>query len=96
MQEAVQARTPAHVWIVGILATLWNAFGAYDYIINGNMIAGFGLIATPARYGETGIMTFMISNNGGIYEKDLGEDSEALAAKIDSFNPDKDWDLVEF
>jgi hypothetical protein len=72
------------------------AGGAYDYVINGNMIAGFGLIATPARYGETGIMTFMISQNGGIYEKDLGEDSEAAAAKIDSFNPDKDWKLVEF
>lgn len=72
------------------------AGGAYDYVINGNMIAGFGLIATPARYGETGIMTFMISNQGAIYQKDLGEDSEALAAKIDSFNPDKDWNLVEF
>jgi hypothetical protein len=41
-------------------------------------------------------MTFMISQNGGIYEKDLGEESEAAAAKIDSFNPDKDWKLVEF
>ncbi|WP_222874668.1 DUF2950 family protein [Terrihabitans soli] len=70
------------------------AGGAYDYVINGNMIAGFALIATPAKYGETGIMTFMISNEGSIYEKDLGEDSEAAAAKIDTFNPDKDWELV--
>jgi hypothetical protein len=72
------------------------AGGAYDYVINGNMIAGFALIATPAKYGETGIMTFMISHHGGIYQKDLGADTETLAGKIDTFNPDKDWKLVEF
>lgn len=71
------------------------AGGAYDYVINGNMIAGYGLIATPARYGETGIMTFMVNQEGSIYEKDLGEDSQAAAAKIDTFNPDKDWELVK-
>lgn len=72
------------------------AGGAYDYVINGNMIAGFALIATPARYGETGIKTFVISHQGGIYEKDLGEDTEALAGKIDTFNPDKGWELVDY
>jgi Protein of unknown function (DUF2950) len=65
--------------------------GAYDYVINGNMLGGYALIATPARYGETGIMTFVISHHGAIYEKDLGENTEAEAAKIDIFNPDKDW-----
>lgn len=71
------------------------AGGAYDYVINGNMIAGFALIATPARYGETGIMTFVISHEGGIYQKDLGDETEALAGKIGEFNPDKTWERVE-
>jgi hypothetical protein len=71
------------------------AGGAYDYVINGNMLAGFALIATPVRYGETGIKTFVVSHNGGVYEKDLGEDTEKLAAEITSFNPDQSWELVE-
>jgi hypothetical protein len=69
--------------------------GAYDYVINGNMIAGFALIATPARYGETGIMTFMISHHGKIYEKDFGPETTEEAAKITEFNPDKSWQMVE-
>lgn len=71
------------------------AGGAYDYVINGNMIAGFALIATPARYGETGVSTFMVSHAGIVYEKDLGEDTEKAAAAIDSFNPDDSWNVVE-
>jgi hypothetical protein len=71
------------------------AGGAYDYVINGNMLAGFALIATPVRYGETGIKTFVVSHNGGVYEKDLGEDTEKLAAEITSFNPDQSWELVD-
>lgn len=71
------------------------AGGAYDYVINGNMIAGFGLIATPARYGETGVSTFIISHAGIVYEKDLGEDTETAAAAIDTFNPDSSWSVVE-
>ena len=48
------------------------AGGAYDYIINGNMIAGFGLIAWPAKYGETGVKTFAVNQHGVVYETDLG------------------------
>ena len=70
------------------------AGGAYDYVINGNMIAGFALVATPARYGETGIKSFVVSHQGKIYQKDLGPESEAEAAKITEFNPDKSWELV--
>jgi hypothetical protein len=47
--------------------------GAYSYVINGRMIAGFGMVAYPAEYGESGVMTFIVSHNGKIYEKDLGE-----------------------
>jgi Protein of unknown function (DUF2950) len=69
--------------------------GRYDYIINGNMIAGFGLIAFPADYGNSGVMTFMCNHNGKVYEKDLGPDSDLIAAGIDEYNPDDSWQLTE-
>jgi hypothetical protein len=66
----------------------------YDYVINGNMIGGFGLIAWPARYAETGVSTFVISHAGILYEKDLGPDTEKLVEQIRRFNPDASWELV--
>jgi len=71
------------------------AGGAYDYIINGNMIAGFGLIAWPAKYGETGVKTFAVNQHGVVYETDLGQATDAIAKYIDSFNPDDTWEVVE-
>lgn len=68
--------------------------GRYDYIINGNMIAGFGMIATPAEYGETGIMTFIVNHQGKVFEKDLGDDTALAAAAIQEYNPDSSWKLV--
>lgn len=70
------------------------AGGRYDYVINGNMIAGFALIAWPARYGETGIKTFLVSHHGVVYEKDLGPDTAKIAEQIKRFNPDKTWNEV--
>ncbi|WP_119272761.1 DUF2950 domain-containing protein [Taklimakanibacter deserti] len=70
------------------------AGGQYDYVINGNMIAGYALIAWPARYGETGIQTFLVSHHGTIYQKDLGPDTAKLAERITRFNPDESWDEV--
>ncbi|SJM31263.1 conserved exported hypothetical protein [Mesorhizobium delmotii] len=70
------------------------AGGQYDYVINGNMIAGFGLIAMPAEYDRTGIMTFVVNQYGTVYEKDLGPDTAALAEKITAFNPDDGWAVV--
>jgi len=67
------------------------AGGQYDYVINGNMIGGFALIATPAKYDRTGIMTFVVNQSGTVYEKDLGPDSTDLAAKITAFDPDDGW-----
>ena len=69
--------------------------GRYDYIINGNMIAGFGLVAVPAEYGETGVMTFVVSHQGKIFQKDLGDDTPVAAAAIQEYNPDDSWDLVD-
>jgi hypothetical protein len=69
--------------------------GRYDYIINGNMIAGFAAVAVPAEYGETGVMTFVVSQQGKVYQKDLGEDTALAAAAIQDYNPDDSWTLVK-
>jgi len=68
--------------------------GRYDYIINGNMIAGFALIAFPAEHGNSGVMTFICSHQGKVYEKDLGEDSDLIAAGIAVYDPDSTWSEV--
>jgi hypothetical protein len=65
-----------------------------DYVVNGAMIGGFALVAFPAEYGVTGVKTFMVSNDGVVYEKDLGPKTLELAQKIDRFNPDKSWSPV--
>ncbi|MDN3919980.1 DUF2950 domain-containing protein [Roseateles violae] len=65
--------------------------GAYDYIIGGRMRAGFALVAWPVRYGDTGVMSFMINHEGVVYEKDLGPDTDALARAMTRFDPDPSW-----
>jgi Protein of unknown function (DUF2950) len=69
--------------------------GALDYMIAGRMLAGHALIAFPSAYGDTGIMSFMVGENGVIYEADLGEDTLNVAAAIDSFDPGEDWAPVD-
>ena len=65
--------------------------GAYDYVAKGKMIGGFALIAYPAEYGNSGIITFMVNHDGTVWEKDLGLKTAKLAQKIESFTPDKTW-----
>ncbi|MFO1090944.1 MAG: DUF2950 domain-containing protein [Hyphomicrobiales bacterium] len=67
------------------------AGGAYDYVINGNMIAGFALIAWPVRWGETGIMTFACSHAGVVYERNLGPNTAEIVKRIKRFNPLPSW-----
>ena len=62
--------------------------GAHSYLVNGRMIGGFGVIAWPVTYGETGVMTFIVNHDGVVFSKDLGADTAALAAKIVAFDPD--------
>jgi hypothetical protein len=69
--------------------------GAKSYIVNGKMTGGFAVLAYPAQYGDSGIMTFMINQNGVVYEKDLGKSTDQVAAAIAQFNPDKSWRIVE-
>ncbi len=70
------------------------AGGAYNYIINGRMIAGFALVAYPAEWGKSGVMTFIVSHNGKVYEKNLGKDSTAIGAKMSAFDPGAGWKEV--
>jgi hypothetical protein len=67
--------------------------GKYDYIINGNMIAGFALVAWPADYGNSGVMTFIVNQQGIVYQKDLGEGTYKAARKLKAYDPDPSWTL---
>ena len=68
--------------------------GALDYVQKGAMIGGFALVAYPAVYQVTGVKTFMVSQDGVVYEKDFGPKTTELAAAIDAFNPDRTWTPV--
>jgi hypothetical protein len=69
--------------------------GAYDYLVKGKLKGGFALIAIPSEYGNSGIMTFMVNQDGTVFQKDLGPNTTQLAAKIDAFVPDQGWTKVE-
>lgn len=69
--------------------------GAYNYIINGHMLAGFALVAWPAEYGNSGIMTFIVNQQGRVYEKDLGEKTGEMVKSIREYDPDSSWKPVE-
>jgi hypothetical protein len=69
--------------------------GELDYVVNGKMIGGFALVAYPAEYGNAGVMTFAVNHAGTVYQKDLGELTEAIAKRIKSFDPDQTWKRVE-
>ena len=68
--------------------------GKYNYIINGHMIAGFALVAWPAEWGNTGIMTFIVNQQGNIYQKNLGPKTASIAAAMTSYDPDQTWTVV--
>ncbi len=69
--------------------------GAYSYMVAGNMVAGHAVVAYPAVYGDTGIMSFMIGEQGIVYEADLGEETLSRAMKIDVFDPNEQWTPLE-
>ncbi|MGW8195382.1 MAG: DUF2950 domain-containing protein [Desulforhopalus sp.] len=69
--------------------------GAYDYLVKGKMIGGFGLVAYPAQYENTGVMTFIVSYPGVVYQKDLGPNTEQIAQTMTLFDPDSTWQRVE-
>jgi hypothetical protein len=65
--------------------------GAYDYLVNGRLIGGFAVVAYPAKPGISGVMTFIVNHEGAVYEKDLGNATQAEAGKMLRFSPDKTW-----
>jgi hypothetical protein len=69
--------------------------GKFSYIINGNMIAGYALVAYPAKWGNSGVMAFIINQQGRVYEKNLGADTGTIAASMTEYNPDPTWQLVQ-
>jgi hypothetical protein len=69
--------------------------GAFDYVADGKMVLGFALVAYPAKYGASGIMTFIVNQEGVIYEKDLGEDTAKAAAAMTTFDPDDTWKIYK-
>ena len=68
--------------------------GRFSYIINGNMVAGHALVAYPAKWGNSGVMTFIVNQRGRVYQKNLGPDTLKLARKMKEYNPDQTWKLV--
>jgi hypothetical protein len=91
------SRTPYHGYYYRPL--FWQGpnapGGALNYVVRGNMIGGFALVAYPADYGNSGVMTFMVNHQGAVYEKDLGPSTGAIAARMSAFNPDRTWRRVE-
>jgi len=92
-REEGSAPEPFHGYFFKVLTRQGQAApgGKYDYIINGNMIGGFALVAWPAEYGETGIMTFVVNQLGRVYQKDLGPKTANTAGTMQEYNPDKTW-----
>jgi len=89
-------RTPFHGYYYKILTRQGPSAkgGEQDYIVHGKMIGGFGLVAYPAEYKNSGVMTFMVNHDGTVFQKDLGPATAKIADKITSFNPDKSWEKV--
>lgn len=69
--------------------------GAYGYLINGRLLGGFAMVAYPSKYGDSGVMSFIVSHNGKVYEKDLGRSTTAAAARLSAFDPGAGWRPVE-
>jgi hypothetical protein len=86
---------PFHGYFFKILTSQGKSApgGKYDYLINGNMIAGFALVAWPAEYGNTGIMTFIVNQQGRVYQEDLGPKTAKTAAAMKSYDPHKTWTI---
>lgn len=89
--------TPFHGYIYRLLTGQGPAAkgGAYDYVVNDKLLGGFALIASPAEYGNSGVMTFIVNHDGVVYSRDLGPDTTKLALAIDKFDPAEPWKREE-
>jgi hypothetical protein len=91
-----EGRTPYHGYYFKILTKQGPDAhgGALDYVVNGKMIGGFALVAYPAEYRNSGVMTFIINHEGVVFQKDLGPHTAELAERMTAFNPDSSWTKV--
>lgn len=89
-------RMPYHGYYYKILTAQGPSApgGAANYVVNGNMIGGFALVAYPAEYGNSGVMTFLVNHTGAIFQKDLGPRTGRIASRMTNFNPDHTWKKV--
>jgi|SRR6476646_966863 len=89
-------RTPFHGYYFKILTKQGAAApgGEMDYVVNGKMMGGFALVAYPAEYRNSGVMTFLVNHAGTVFQKDLGPATAKLAERMTSFNPDSSWQKV--
>jgi len=96
-QSLGRTRVPYHGYLYGVLREQGPDAdgGAYAYVAHGHMLGGFGLIAFPASYGTSGVMTFIVNHDGVVYQKDLGPNTGRIAAATKSFNPDRTWQRVD-
>ena len=92
-QDRVSRSTPYHGYIYRLLTAQGpNARGgAYDYMVGDKMLGGFALIAFPADYGNSGVMTFIVNHDGAVFSKDLGPETPKAALAIQTFDPDQSW-----
>jgi hypothetical protein len=95
-KDVAETANPFHGYRFKILTRQGTSApgGAYNYIINGNMIAGFALVAYPATWGNSGVMTFVINQEGRVYQKDLGPRTAEIAGAMTEYNPDSTWTLA--
>jgi len=93
LKDGSMKGVPFHGYIYRLLTKQGaNAHGgAYDYLVNDQLLGGFAAVAFPAEYGNSGVMTFMVNHDGVVFSKDLGPDTAKLAMAIDSFDPGSDW-----
>lgn len=92
-----EGRIPYHGYYFRILTQQGSNApgGELNYVVKGKMIGGFALLAYPAEYGNSGVMTFLVNHNGVVYQKDLGDSTAALVKRIMQFNPDQTWKKID-
>ena len=90
-------QTPFHGYYYRILTKQGSAAkgGARDYMVDGKLARGFAFVGYPAEYRNSGVMTFIVNQDGVVYQKDLGPDTAQTATGISAYNPEKSWDPVE-
>ena len=96
-KEGEHGRRPFHGYFFKIVKKQEKSApgGKFNYLINGNMVAGYALVAYPSRWGVSGVMTFIVNQSGRVYQKNLGPKTAQIAKKMQAYNPDQSWKLVE-